>query len=63
MVNTGRKRGPKGRQEKEEEMGEREDDEEAVDGFCRTNHEGFETEIHFVLLKHDLNFPAVGIVD
>ena len=43
-------------------MGQGKDDKQAVNGYCRTNHKGFETHIHFLLLKHDLNFPAMGVM-
>jgi len=43
-------------------VSQREDDKQAVDGLCGTNHEGLESQIHFLLLKHDLNFPAMGIM-
>ncbi len=45
-----------------EEVRERKDDKETVNRFSRTDHEGLKAQIHFVLLKHDLNFPAMRIV-
>ena len=43
-------------------MGQGEDDKQAVNGYCGTNHKGFETHIHFLLLEHDLNFPTMGVM-
>ena len=43
-------------------MGQGKDDKQAVNGYCRTNHKGFEAQIHFLLLEHDLNFPAMGVM-
>ena len=43
-------------------MSQRKDNKQAVDGFSGTDHKGFETHIHFMLLEHDLNFPSVGIM-
>ena len=43
-------------------MSQRKDNKQAVDGFSGTDHKGFETHIHFLLLEHDLNFPSVGIM-
>ncbi len=49
--------------EYKEEVSKRKDNKETVNGFSRTDHEGLKAQIHFMLLKHDLNFPAVSIVD
>lgn len=38
------------------------DDEQAVNRFSGTDHKGFEAHIHFLLLKHDLNFPAMSVM-
>ena len=38
------------------------DDKHVINGFCGTNHKGFESHIHFLLLEHDLNFPAMGVM-
>ncbi len=46
-----------------EEVSRRKDDKETVNDFSRTDHEGFKAQIFFILLKHDLNFPPVSIVD
>ena len=35
-------------------MRQGQDDKQAVDGFCGTNYKGFEAQIHFLLLEHDL---------
>ena len=43
-------------------MGQGKNDKQAVNGYSRTNHKGFEAQIHFLLLEHNLNFPAVGIM-
>ncbi len=43
-------------------MGQGKDDKQAINGYCRTNHKGFEAHIHFLLLEHDLNFPAMGVM-
>ena len=43
-------------------MGQGEDDKQAVNGNSGTNHKGIEAHIHFLLLEHDLNFPAMGVM-
>ena len=43
-------------------MSQGQDNKQTVDGFCGTNQKGFEPYIHFLLLEHDLNFPAMGIM-
>ena len=43
-------------------MEEGKDDKQAINGYCRTNHKGFEAHIHFLLFEHDLNFPTMGIM-
>ena len=43
-------------------MGQGKDDKQAVNGYCRTNHKGFKAQIYFLLLEHDINFPAMGVM-
>ncbi len=43
-------------------MRQGQDDKQAIDGFCGTNHKGFEAHIHFLQLEHDFNFPAMGVM-
>ena len=43
-------------------MSQRKDDEQPVNGLCRANHKGLEAHIHFLLLEHDFNVPAVGVM-
>ena len=62
MADSGRQRQRCIKKDYKEEMGQGQNDKQAVDGFCGTYHKRFETQIHFLLLEHDLNFPAVGIM-
>ena len=34
----------------------------AVNGLYTANHEGFEVHVHFMLLEHNLDFPAMGVM-
>lgn len=43
-------------------MGDGEDNQQTVNRFGGTNHKGLKAQVHFMLLKHDLNFPAVGVM-
>ena len=52
----------KGRQGQEEEMGEGENNQEAVNSLGGANHKGFKAKVHFMLLEHDLDFPAAGVM-
>lgn len=61
-MNASRKGGMKGRQGEEKEMGDGEDNQQTVNRFGGTNHKRFKAQVHFMLLKHDLNFPAVGVM-
>ena len=45
-----------------EELSQGQDDKQLVNRHCGTGHEGFETHIHFLLLEHDLNLPAVCVI-
>ena len=45
-----------------EEMGQGQDNQQPVNRFSGPNHERFEPHIHFVLLEHDLNLPAVRVM-
>lgn len=52
----------KGRQGQEEEMGKGKEHQQAVNGLGGANHKGFEAQVHFMLLEHDLDFPAAGVM-
>ena len=43
-------------------MRQGQDEKQTVDGYCGTDHKGIEAHIHFLLLEHDLDFPAVGVM-
>lgn len=43
-----------------EKMGQGQYDQQAVNRFSGTNHEGFEAPIHFLLLEHDFEFSSGG---
>ena len=43
-------------------MGQRKDNQQPVNRFSGANHEGFKAHIHFLLLEHDFNVPAVGVM-
>ena len=43
-------------------MRQGQNDQQAVNCFGRADHKGFEAHVHFMLLEHDLNLPAVGIM-
>lgn len=52
----------KGREGQEKEMGEWEDNQQAINILGGADHKGFKAQVHFMLLKHDLNFPAAGVM-
>ena len=43
-------------------MSQGKDDEQPVNGLCGANHKGLEAHIHFLLLEHDFDFPAMGVM-
>ena len=46
----------------QKEMSKRTNDKKAVNGNHRADHKGFEAHVHFMLLEHDLNLPAMGVM-
>ena len=43
-------------------MGQRKNNQQPINCFSGANHKGFEAHIHFLLLEHDLDLPAMGIM-
>lgn len=49
-------------QGEEKEMGEGKDNQHTVNGLGGADHKGFKAQVHFMLLEHDLDFPAAGVM-
>lgn len=43
-------------------MGEGKDNQHTVNGLGGADHKEFKAQVHFMLLEHDLDFPAAGVM-
>ena len=43
-------------------MGKGKEHQQAFNGLGGANHKGFEAQVHFMLLEHNLNFLTAGVM-